>query len=106
MLPVDAMYVRDPHKTTPDSTPVDTYPESVSRHIIDGDRGGTRTFVYVIDGPIEIKHVFTCNRPAMQKQANRLFLEMQRHVPMAWQGAKTKLATGALCRCSICAIVF
>ena len=55
-----------------------------------------RTFVYAIDEGVEIKHFFTCNRPALQKPANHLFLDIQRRVPMAWQGAKTKLAAGML----------
>lgn len=95
MLPVDAMYVRDPHKMTPDATPVDTYPERVSCSVIEGEKGGMRTFVYSFGDTAAIKHVFTCNRPAMQKQANQLFLDMQVHVPLTWQGAKTKLAAGA-----------
>jgi hypothetical protein len=94
MLPVDVLYVRDPHKMTPDTTPLDTYPESVSCQVLNGEKGSVRTFVYTVGESIEIKHVFTCNRPHVQEPANQLFIDMQLHVPMAWQGAKTKLASG------------
>ncbi|KIP07421.1 hypothetical protein PHLGIDRAFT_420395 [Phlebiopsis gigantea 11061_1 CR5-6] len=94
LLPVEALYVRDPHKTTPDTTPVDTYPASVSCRVLDAGRNVVRTFLYTIDEGVEIKHVFTCNRPALQTGADHLFREIQRRVPMAWQGAKTKLAAG------------
>ena len=94
MLPVDVLYVRDPHKMTPDGTPTDTYPESVSCQVLDGEKGGLRTFVYTIAESIEIRHVYTCNRPAMQEVANKLFINMQVDAPMAWQGARTRLAMG------------
>ena len=94
MLPVDVLYVRDPHKTTPDTTPTDTYPEGVVCQVLDGEKGSMRTFVYTIGEAVELRHVFTCNRPTVQQPASRLFIDMQLHVPMVWQGAKTKLATG------------
>lgn len=64
-----------------------------------------RTFLYTIDEGVEIKHVFTCNRPALQTGADHLFREIQRRVPMAWQGAKTKLAAGRLCPLSYASYV-
>ena len=96
MLPVDSLYVRDPHKMTPDTTPVDTYPENVTVNVIDGEKGGVRTFVYSIGDVAEIKHIFTCNRTRMQVPANKLFRDFQIEVPLIWQGAKTKVATGVL----------
>ena len=79
----------------PYSMPVDVYPESVSYRVLEGEKGGRQTFIYTIGESIEIKHVFTCNRPSVQEHGNRLFRDIQIHVPMTWQGAKTRLASGA-----------
>ncbi|EKM50059.1 uncharacterized protein PHACADRAFT_264561 [Phanerochaete carnosa HHB-10118-sp] len=101
MIPVDAQYVRDPHKMTPDATPLDRYPETVTVNVLGGEKGGLRTFVYAIGDSVEIKHVFTCNRTKMQQAADRLFLDFQMEVPMTWQGAKTKVATGPYFTCLV-----
>ncbi|GJE93213.1 Zn(II)2Cys6 transcription factor [Phanerochaete sordida] len=100
-LPVDALYVRDPHKMTPDATPVDTYPENVTVSTHEGEKGGVRTFVYSIGDSTKIKHIFTCNRAKTQVAANKLFIDIQMEVPLVWQGAKTKIASGPYFACLI-----
>ena len=95
MLPVAAFYVRDPHKMTPDVRPMNTYPEGVMFDVLDGKANGYRTFVYTIGEGVEIKHIFTCNRPKLQKPFNELFVDIQREVKLTWQGGQTKLAAGA-----------
>lgn len=95
MTAVGAMYVRDPHRMTPDSRPIDTYPDGVECTTFDTDEDGRRTFIYSIKERVWIKHLFTCNRSTIQKPVNQLFIDLQMHVPLAWQQAKTQLASGA-----------
>ncbi|KAI0343310.1 hypothetical protein BDW22DRAFT_1356923 [Trametopsis cervina] len=91
---VGSMYVRDPHRMSPDSRPVDTYPNGVACDILDAGNDGMRTFVYTVRRNVTIKHLFTCNRSTVQKTANQFFSDVQMQVPLTWQSAKTVLASG------------
>ena len=91
------MYVRDSHRMTPDSRPIDTYPEGAVCTALDVEEDGMRTFIYAIKEQVWLKHLFTCNRSTVQKAANQLFLDLQLHVPLARQQAATQLGSGTRC---------
>ena len=125
MRAVGAMYVRDPHTMGRCAWPADRVPEDVecgSRDVdvsssdvaVAGAGAGSavevqpavqtgapkeetaRAFTYTSTASrMRMCHIYTCNRPANQVLPDALFRDVQLEVPMAWQGATTRLATGA-----------
>lgn len=99
---VGAMYVRHPHGMGLSAHPSDRIPDGVECTIEDlhpegATNGQTlRLFTYTPVGSESgrLSHVYTCNRPALQAVPNELFRDFQLEVPLAWQEAKTRLATG------------
>ncbi|KAF7793518.1 hypothetical protein EIP86_004632 [Pleurotus ostreatoroseus] len=102
---VGAQYVRDPHGMDLSAHPADRIPEGVECDIESLDSGPSqsaddcqlaRVFTYSVSGSDAVKlvHLYTCNRPGLQTLPNSLFTEFQLNVPLAWQEAKTRLATG------------
>ena len=118
------MFVRDPHGMSVCSHPADRIPEGVECTIEQATATQTaaessssspppqsstndthtstnataRIFTYSppssSTAKFKIRHVFTCNRPALQALPNEWFRDVQLNVPMGWQQSSTKLAAG------------
>lgn len=94
MTAVGAMYVRNPHRMTPDSRPVDTYPDGIRCTTMDSEKSGMKIFTYSVREHVFVKHLFTCNRSHAQRDANQFFVDLQTQIPLTWQQAQTALASG------------
>ncbi|KAH9926934.1 uncharacterized protein B0H18DRAFT_1004572 [Fomitopsis serialis] len=90
--PIRVDCVRNPHLMAPSSWPWD---KTCGNVVSAGKRlsDGSCTQTYTIDNRAIVKHIYTCNRPEVQRGSSRLFTAIQRdtelvqHKASGWLGA-------------------
>ncbi|KAH9839713.1 uncharacterized protein C8Q71DRAFT_703018 [Rhodofomes roseus] len=92
--PIRVDYVRNPHLMAPSSRPWDkTYGNvaSACKRLSDG----SCTQIYTIDSRAIVKHIYTCNRPEVQRGSSRLFTAIQRDTELVQRKASGSLVAGS-----------
>lgn len=85
-IEIDRM--RDPQDNLPLSLPLNELPNCDLVHVrmrISKDRMKTLTYNFDIstnEGPIVVRHVFTCNSKKLQEEPSKLLSSIQIHVPL------------------------
>ncbi|KZT69239.1 hypothetical protein DAEQUDRAFT_269305 [Daedalea quercina L-15889] len=91
--PIRVDCVRNPHLMAPSSWPWDKTNGNVvstCKRLSDG----SCTQTYTIDRRAIVKHIYTCNRPEVQRESSRLFKEIQRDTELVQRKASGWLIAG------------
>lgn len=102
MSPISVTHVRNMFNIAPVAFPWDRYPSAiVSCSSREDSTTGYKSFCYLIRdnatpvvGNVSVTHLFTGNESHLQEEPTKLWMDLQRDVPLVWQSVDTSLAAG------------
>ncbi|KAH8104115.1 hypothetical protein BXZ70DRAFT_1005661 [Cristinia sonorae] len=94
MTPINVVHVRNTFNLAPLALPWDRYPTRcvfASQH---ETRTGHKSFTYTLNTNATVTHLFTGNEHRLQELPSKLWMTLQKDVPLKWQSVNSALAAG------------